>query len=205
MSDSQTTGSGYLPMFNVRAKGCFVADSKQVCWKCGKDTKVFGIMVPPLHERKIDVEDTWEAMDTAAFITNVEFLPPEIIAKIQRKSSRYWVDYSRAEKKKYWMNHCDSCGVKQGDFYLYMEPEGAFFHDQYTAPAVLLWAVEEDFICCGEPLYGDHSYEYMTVYGRVEAVRKLLLPVLPRPDARKEVANRLSVFAKIFSLGAKND
>ena len=40
----------------------------------------------------------------------------------------------------YWMNHCESCGIKQGDWPLHDEPGGSFFPtDTVEAQRITLW------------------------------------------------------------------
>lgn len=36
-------------------------------------------------------------------------------------------DYSKTIDNAYYMNHCQYCGTKKGDFFLYEEPSGPFF------------------------------------------------------------------------------
>jgi len=73
------------------------------CWKCRKEILVFSW---PGHDDEVE----------PAF-------PP-----LQRPSTVQF-RYSSAAGKKYWANICPYCHSLQGDFFLYMEPDGPFFCD----------------------------------------------------------------------------
>lgn len=52
--------------------------------------------------------------------------------------------------------------MKQGDFEMYCEPQGAFFTvDERAAFMIVLHECVEPFGCNGSRTYGDHLLEYM--------------------------------------------
>ena len=52
--------------------------------------------------------------------------------------------------------------MKQGDFEMYCEPQGAFFPmDERAASLIVLREFAEPFGCNGSTAYGDHLFEYM--------------------------------------------
>jgi hypothetical protein len=46
---------------------------------------------------------------------------------LKRLSPDFYPDYSGAAGQTYWLNHCEKCSAKIGDFYLHSEPGHAFF------------------------------------------------------------------------------
>jgi len=74
--------------------------AKTKCWKCGRETTVY----------------TWP--DHSDWC---EDSPEE-----GRPSTVRWM-WSNTVGHHYWANACQHCGVIQGDFYLYCEPDGPFF------------------------------------------------------------------------------
>ena len=46
-------------------------------------------------------------------------------ARLRQRAPRYRVDYSRTTQSFYWMNHCEHCDAKLGDFETLQEA-GAF-------------------------------------------------------------------------------
>ncbi len=55
-----------------------------------------------------------------------------------------------------------SRSMKQGDFEMYCEPQGAFFPmDKRAASLIVLHEFAEPFGCNGSTAYGDHLFEYM--------------------------------------------
>jgi len=46
---------------------------------------------------------------------------------VQEKYPFYKNTYSKTENRSYIANNCINCGILQGDFFLYEEPDGPFF------------------------------------------------------------------------------
>jgi hypothetical protein len=49
-----------------------------------------------------------------------------VAARLRRVAPRYRVDYSQTTHSFYWMNHCEHCDAKLGDFETMEEP-GTFY------------------------------------------------------------------------------
>lgn len=95
-----------------------------------------------------------DGVDAGAF---GRWLPSE--PDIGVRSSSYFIAQTT---KPYGMNHCEHCGMKQGDFEMYCEPQGAFFPmDERAASLIGLHEFAEPFGCNGSTAYGDHLFEYM--------------------------------------------
>lgn len=61
------------------------------------------------------------------FISNLEFISQEVGIILKSSYKNYYKDYSKMEKRRYFMNYCPSCNSKQGDFFQYRDFGGAFF------------------------------------------------------------------------------
>lgn len=169
------------PKFNLRSVGYFIAKSSQTCWQCQNKTGVFSFVLPVGHEiaEPVDEEDegfgpndnyddaaflawidsaassTWEPQEAACVVSNVTLLPSSVITRVMLRTVNYRVDFSKTAESSYWMNHCDNCGAKQGDFQLYHEPGGAFFPmDQQDAEGISLERIGEPFFCAGDQIFG---------------------------------------------------
>lgn len=70
-------------------------EGKTFCWKCGAETRVY----------------TWPGHD----------LWPNDCPIDGRPSTVYW-SKSRDMPDGYFANHCEHCGIIQGDWYVFMEP-----------------------------------------------------------------------------------
>lgn len=147
------------PEPNIRASSYFIAQSATSCWKCGAPTRAYGILLPAGHkvlewiENEGSDEDVseWVTVETPTIIHYVDFLPQSVQRRVSALSKNYRLDFSKTTQSSYWMNHCDHCGMKQGDFEMYCEPEGAFFPmNEHDAAYITLHFVAEPFeASCG--------------------------------------------------------
>ncbi|MCC4631527.1 DUF5710 domain-containing protein [Xanthomonas citri] len=157
----------WLPEINIRASSYFIAEASRRCWKCEQPTRVYGFLLPAGHEvaeypyegdPDEDSDDEvqawlenpesrqWVLMEVPAFIHYVGYISPAIAARIQAIAPRFRVDFSQTTQSSYWMNHCDHCGMKQGDFEMYYEPHGAFCPlSEAEAAQIALHDVDEAF------------------------------------------------------------
>jgi len=154
------------PDITVRSSTYFIAQTAKLCWKCGERTVVYGFVLPAGHQTlepdEDDERDAWYRYDEPTIVHYVTDLLPAVEARIRAFSRYYRVDFSKTTQSSYWMNHCEQCGMKQGDFEMYCEPQGAFFPiDMYAASQIVLYEFAEPFGCNGSTAYGDHFFEYM--------------------------------------------
>jgi Domain of unknown function (DUF5710) len=105
---------------NVRAASYFLAEAARDCWRCSAQTRVFGIVLPAgyeaLHMDDDPASDYWEAIDEPTMLSYVTFVADPIPARLSNLAPLYRTDYSQTTQSFYWMNHCDHCGIKLGDF-----------------------------------------------------------------------------------------
>ena len=145
--------------YTVRAPHYAILESSQTCWKCHGSTPVFGFILPPGHEAlwvDDDAElDEWESVDgSSSLVSSIARMHPDVFASIQALTSRYGLSRSNAGGR-YFMNFCVHCNAKQGDFFLYSEPGGAFFPmTQADADAIRATLVDRPFSASGSTGYG---------------------------------------------------
>lgn len=158
------------PCINIRAARYFIAESAKACWKCGGSTRVYGFLLPAGHETVNDagsdddaVTVEWVAIDEPTIIHYVDCLPIAVQSRIATLTHHYRLDFSQTTQSSYWMNHCEHCGMKQGDFEMYCEPQGAFLPlYKYEAEQITVHLVHEPFeASCGGFSYGIEWFEYM--------------------------------------------
>jgi hypothetical protein len=148
------------PDITILSERYFIAQSESQCWKCRKACAVFCFALPPGHlVREPDCDDDqtgevvegWHPRDELAFVQYVTDLLPSVEKQISGFTPHYRLDFSKTVGRSYWMNHCQACGMKQGDFELHCEPSGAFLLiDAREAARVTLHHVAKPFACNGD-------------------------------------------------------
>jgi hypothetical protein len=110
---------------NVRAAGYFLATTERACWRCGAITRVVGFVLPAGYE-VLNVEDDpaydcWEVSTVPTILSYVVDLPDSVAAALPRRAPRLTLDFSQTTQTFYWMNHCEHCAAKLGDFETFEE------------------------------------------------------------------------------------
>jgi hypothetical protein len=147
------------PDITVRAISYSIAQAEETCWKCGELTRVYSFLLPAGHEtfepgEDDDEPDTWQAHEWVSMVSYVTDLLPSIAVRIKALTPHYYLDFSMTTNSSYWMNHCEHCGIKQGDFAMHNEPGGAFFPmDEEAVAGIRLQHVAEPFSCNGSTSY----------------------------------------------------
>ncbi|MCB0523820.1 MAG: conjugal transfer protein TraC [Rhodospirillales bacterium] len=157
------------PEYNTRAKSYYIAKTIKTCWKCGQETPIFGFFLPKGFENKdcppddIYAPAIWMETDYETMIAFVEALPESVSRKISSLTKHYRLDYSKTTQSEYWMNHCDKCGMKQGDFNIFEEPdEGFLILYAEDAANITLYEVQEPFeASCGSHSIGIDFFQIM--------------------------------------------
>ena len=66
----------------------------------------------------------WQSVRRNSFLFHINSLPEEIKKNI--KASNYYLDKSKTTGLRYWMNHCEICGERLGDYELFCVENDAF-------------------------------------------------------------------------------
>jgi hypothetical protein len=123
---------------NIRAPRYCLAESSRDCLRCAHHKPVFAIALPPGHQELCiedgPADDHWEPVDLAALLLYIADMPEPIPTRLRLLAPRYRIDFTQGTESFYWMNHCEHCDAKLGDFdtidgyntaFNPMTPEGA--------------------------------------------------------------------------------
>ncbi|NRF57976.1 DNA primase [Citrobacter braakii] len=118
--------------FNVAAPYYLVITSKMHCWSCHQPTRIHGLMITRFIKQNQDSKG-WLSVRRNTFLFHINSLPDEIKKNI--KASNYYLDKSKTTGLRYWMNHCEICGERLGDYELFCLEDEAFH--QMTVEKIL--------------------------------------------------------------------
>jgi len=158
------------PDVDVRSASYYIVESPTTCWKCGETTRAVTFMLPAGHESyepsSNDGESYfpgyWRILQQPTMLSYVTVIPSSVAKRAVSISAHYRIDFSKTTNSSYWMNHCERCGMKQGDFMMHCEPGGAFFPmSEQEAQQMILHAFAEPFEARATEGYGDYFVEYM--------------------------------------------
>jgi len=138
----------------------FLASNKQLCWKCDRSTEVFCLSSKGGYLNRCwpdDDEDgeeaaqpVWSIADCGTFIGNLTLVNGRVKRFLSENCRNYRLDFSKMAESNYFMNHCDHCDAKFGDFFMHNEPGGAFFPTtEYEAGLIKLLRVEMPMLVHG--------------------------------------------------------
>lgn len=201
---------------NLRAKSYFIAQARLSCWHCKQLTRLYAFILPAGYEA-LDVADQpqdmeWHAYPRPTLLSYISLLPDNAEKAITTLTLQYWFDRSKTICGSYWMNHCEHCNTKQGDFYG-IEDFGSAFQPTSAEEAreIFLREIKEPF--SARACYCDYSpgtgfFEYMLGAPKatppakpqtnIPPLQQDVPPELPQPtEDRKERRTGLGVWRVI--------
>jgi hypothetical protein len=101
----------------------------EICSKCGNEIEAIAL------KETQDVKHLISAVfDKEHFIEKISYIEPLLLQALQGEFPNFKLVYSHTAKSKYYGNTCRYCGTLYGNYYLFDEPDGAFFGDasEYT-------------------------------------------------------------------------
>lgn len=106
-----------------------IALNSSDCYKCANKTAVISLASNNFYYLNTDEneDEKWFRADGWSFFSMPVFIENELVGKINKLFPNYKIAYSKTAESSYWANHCEHCGALQGDFFLHLEPGGAFF------------------------------------------------------------------------------
>ena len=110
------------PTFTAISEHIIILKSINLCWKCKTLSPVYGIALD-------SCEISGEEYDMPILCYYISSISPDALKIIQDIYPKYYSDYTKQSNSKYFLNHCQDCGAKFGDFMMYMEPGGSFCPD----------------------------------------------------------------------------
>jgi len=139
---------------NIRAPYYYLATGARDCWRCQTLTRVFAIVLPAEHEGLIveddPADDRWQEGSQTTVLSYVGGLDESVATRLRQLAPRYRLDFSQTTQSFYWMNHCEHCEAKLGDFETIQEFDSPF-HDLGANPgSATLQEIAESFAAsCG--------------------------------------------------------
>jgi hypothetical protein len=153
---------------NVRSASYLLATAVRQCWRCRAQTGVCAIMLPAGHETLYveddPADDYWELSDEPTLLSYIRDLAPAASIQLQALAPHYRVDYSQTTQSFYWMNHCEHCAAKLGDFDTNNEFGVAFDPaNAVQAASISIREIFEPFTAsCGCYTYGIEQFQNMS-------------------------------------------
>lgn len=153
---------------NIRSASYYLATTSRQCWRCRAQTGVCAIMLPAGHETLYvgddPADDCWEVSDEPTLLSYLGDLTSAVSTHLRALAPHYRVDYSHTTQSFYWMNHCQHCAAKLGDFDTNNEFGVAFGPANATqAASISLREIFEPFAAsCGSYTCGVEHFEYMS-------------------------------------------
>lgn len=110
----------------------YLRRSSETCYKCQAVSEVFCLGVTAVRDVNVDddgnvYQDEQDNQPGLVNVNNLEQLDPRLATALARRAPRYRLDYSQTQRAQVWINHCEHCNAKLGDYFLHSEPDGAFF------------------------------------------------------------------------------
>ncbi len=102
-----------------------VLKGEYVCHECGCIVPVFApLLIGPFQGDSLLPLNPDE---DSAMLRRPQVVPPELAAVLTKAShGNYRPDFSKTVAETYWMNHCQECDAKIGDWFVH-KPGEAFF------------------------------------------------------------------------------
>ncbi|RCL01976.1 MAG: hypothetical protein JSC188_000595 [Candidatus Tokpelaia sp. JSC188] len=152
----------WFPETNVRSTSYFIGKNTQRCWKCKERTNVYGFYLPGGSEVFDEKREIWKERWKSLCLSYVIYLVPSVAEGIRIFSrGHYYISFSKTVEQRYWMNHCEHCKAKLGDFGIYQELDGGFCPmNKRQAAQIALHEISKPF--SGYADYDtDSSFKYM--------------------------------------------
>lgn len=155
---------------HVRSNSYSIAQAGVTCWKCHKKTHAFGFFVPTGFEYRTpeDGGQQWHRSPLPTILSYVTNLLPEVAVQANAIAPRLRLDSSKTKGHAYWMNHCEACGEKIGDFGLHRDASGPFYatHQPGTSTVGVLSTFTKPFECKGVVSFGGDDLFYVSLEER---------------------------------------
>ncbi|MDX7985838.1 DNA primase [Xenorhabdus sp. 12] len=164
----------WIPFYNVQAPWWYIAQTKGHCWKCHEHTTLTAFMLPSGHKTleadensEIEGQTYWLEQRSPAFVFYIDDIPSTVRQNLSRVTHFLSKDFNQTTQTKYWMNHCEKCGAKQGDFHMHCEPGGEFFPTTIEeATAIQLHQINQPIMAaCGDI---SHQHIHVTLGGSTD-------------------------------------
>lgn len=108
----------------------YIVEGKRICFKCGCMTQVIAFGIDKFLELYEPDEDgrhfNWHNENEGVYIVCEINNLNDTFKQYLRDYYSYYASYSRFADEIYASNHCQHCGAKQGEYYLFDEQDSPF-------------------------------------------------------------------------------
>lgn len=113
----------------------YLLTSAEACYRCGATAPVVALACKEFEDQDDDPDELDGPTSEPVLIQSVTQMPDSLLKLIREVHPHYEKRRSRMADSEYFMNVCPNCRSHFGDFFLFSEPEGAFFPmtDEATA------------------------------------------------------------------------
>lgn len=113
----------------------YLLTSAEPCYRCGATAPVVALACKEFQDADDDPAELVGPASGAVLIQSITEMPDSLLRLIRDVHPHYEKRRSRMANSDYFMNVCPQCNAHFGDFFLFSEPEGAFFPmtDEATA------------------------------------------------------------------------
>jgi hypothetical protein len=140
---------------NLRANRYYIAQSSRACWKCKFNSQVYAIILPKNGSRPNEY---------AKVLYYLQYINEGIQRRLEAWAPHYFFDCSTMTSFSYWMNHCQQCKARLGDFETIEEYASPFRPTSIEeAKKINLYFIEEYLEASGESSKSVAFLEYMKI------------------------------------------
>lgn len=124
--------------FFVACGHLYIIQGENICFKCGKKTRVIGYGIESYMEFDDEIESGvyYDEGEEIHIASHIEPVPSKLMNYIQ-STYNYKNRYSKFANRTYLANCCDNCDVLQGDFFLFNEVDSPFWIENKEAASKL--------------------------------------------------------------------
>ncbi|MDP2210298.1 MAG: hypothetical protein Q8J63_01005 [Candidatus Aquicultor sp.] len=142
------------------------------CWKCGEKMPAIALMSPSVVKIVDEVEGEVEIK--VGMLSQITFLPENVLSYIQERFPSFQMRYSKTTDSSYYANTCPNCDMINGDFFLHCEPDSPFCPmDQEEAEALTIQEIPlENSIAVGASYGGSGPEDLILAHARKVTVEQ---------------------------------
>lgn len=105
----------------------YLLTSSEPCYRCGAAATVVALACKEFEDADDEPAELAGPASEPVLIQSVTQMPDSLLKLIRDVHPHYEKRRSRMANSDYFMNVCPQCSAHFGDFFLFAEPEGAFF------------------------------------------------------------------------------
>ncbi len=112
----------------------YLKNSIERCYSCSEFSHVYCLAATQIKTIEYDDDDPNQKHTSLinnenhlVDVLNLTSIHNDLLFFIKAKAPNYFPDFSKTQGRRVWINHCEHCNAKLGDFYMHCEPGGAFY------------------------------------------------------------------------------